>query len=127
MLGVGAGAGAGAVSWVRLVERIFCSLYSDSYGALIISKDNELAVRAFAPVLVSADCARCGGAVSWLRKLRIFLFQPVACQQVVGFCLGIWVYAGEISGNSSSKRGLCSLTRGNRNLRGVNWNNRLGV
>ena len=45
-------------------------------------------------MLVSADCARCGGAVSWLRRLRTFLFQPVACQQVVGFCLAIWVYAG---------------------------------
>ena len=106
----GAGAGAGAVSWlctwwrqgagagagvlaVRVVEtgcrvpvpgagagcwleRVFCSPYSDSYGVLIISKDNE----PFAPVLVSADCARCGGAVSWLRKLRAFLFQPVARQ-----------------------------------------------
>ena len=49
-----------------------------------------------APVLVSADCAGCGGAVSWLRSLRAFLFQPVACQQVVGFCLAIWVYAGVI-------------------------------
>ena len=45
-----------------------------------------------APVLVSADCARCGGAVSWLCKLR----QTVACQQVVGLCLAIWVYAGVI-------------------------------
>ena len=69
--------GAGAGCWL---ERVFCSPYSDSYGVLIISKDNELAVRAFAPVLVSADCARCGGAVSWLRKLRTFLFQPVARQ-----------------------------------------------
>ena len=49
-----------------------------------------------APVLVSAGCARCGGAVSWLCRLRTFLFQPVACQQVVGFCLAIWVYAGVI-------------------------------
>ena len=49
-----------------------------------------------APVLASADCARCRGAVSWLRRLRTFLFQPVACQQVVGFCLAIWVYAGVI-------------------------------
>ena len=47
-----------------------------------------------APVPVSADCVRCGGAVSWLCRLRTFLFQPVACQQVVGFCLAIWVYAG---------------------------------
>ena len=49
-----------------------------------------------APVLVSADCARCGGAVSWLYRLHTFWFQPVACQQVVGFCLAIWVYAGVI-------------------------------
>ena len=28
--------------------------------------------------------------------LRTFLFQPVACQEVVGFCLAIWVYAGVI-------------------------------
>ena len=47
-------------------------------------------------MLVSADCARRGGAVRWLRKLRTFLFQPIACQQVVGFCLAIWVYAGAI-------------------------------
>ena len=49
-----------------------------------------------APVLVSADCARCAGAVSWLCRLRTFLFQPVACQRVVGFCLAVWVYAGVI-------------------------------
>ena len=49
-----------------------------------------------APLLVSAGWARCGGAVSWLRRLRTVLFQPVACQQVVGFCLAIWVYAGVI-------------------------------
>ena len=36
--------------------------------------------------------ARCGGAVSRLCRLRTFLFQPVACQQVVGFCPAIWVY-----------------------------------
>ena len=48
-----------------------------------------------APVLVSADCAHCGGAVSWLCRLRT-LFQPVACQRDVGFCLAIWVYAGVI-------------------------------
>ena len=52
--------GAGAGCWL---EGIFCSPYSDSYGVLIISKDNEL-----------------------------------ACQQVVGFCLAIWVYAGVIVG-----------------------------
>ena len=46
------------------------------------------------PVLVSADCARCGGTV--LFWLRTFLFQPVACQQVVGFCLAIWVHTGVI-------------------------------
>ena len=34
--------------------------------------------------------------VRWLCRLRTFLFQPVACQQVVGFCLAIWVYAGVI-------------------------------
>ena len=70
-----------------------------SYGALAANK-NELAARAFERasvlVLVSADCARCGGTVFWLRRLRTFLFQPVACQQVVGFCLAIWVYAGVI-------------------------------
>ena len=32
-----------------------------------------------------------------LRMLRAFLLQPVACQQVVGFCLAIWVYAGVIA------------------------------
>ena len=64
---LGAGAAAGVVSWQS------------------------------APVLVSADCARREGAVRWLRKLRTFLFQPVACQQVVGLCLAIWVYAGELS------------------------------
>ena len=93
----------------------------DSYGVLTANK-NELAARAFegwlsarlrraaalvgrwrrrrccelaqrTGVLVSAGCARCGGTVSWLCRLRTFLFQPVACQQVVGFCLAIWVYA----------------------------------
>ena len=49
-----------------------------------------------APVPVSAGCARCGGAVRWLCRLRTFLFQPIACQQVVGYCLAIWVYAGVI-------------------------------
>ena len=34
------------------------------------------------------------GVGSWLRRLRTFLFQPVACHRVVGFCLAIWVYAG---------------------------------
>ena len=67
-----------------------------SSGALAANK-NELAARAFESVsvlvLVSADCARCGGAVFWLHRLRTFLFQPVACQQVVGFCLAIWAYA----------------------------------
>ena len=46
----------------------------------------ELAERAF----------KTGGAISWLCRLRAFLLQPVACQQVVGFCLAIWVYAGVI-------------------------------
>ena len=58
-----------------------------------------------APVLVSAGCARCGGAVSWLCRLRTFLFSPVACQQVVGVCLAIWVYAGVISRNSRKADG----------------------
>ena len=46
-----------------------------------------------------------GTSASWCwvplwrcRKLAVqaacILFQPVACQQVVGFCLAIWVYAG---------------------------------
>ena len=39
---------------------------------------------------------RRGGATSWPCRLRTFLLQPVACQQVVGFCLAIWVYAGVI-------------------------------
>ena len=39
---------------------------------------------------------RRGGPVSWLCRLRTFLFQPVACQQVMGFCLAIWGYAGVI-------------------------------
>ena len=60
--GAGAGAAAGVVSWQS------------------------------APALVSADSARCGGAASRLCRLCAFLFQPVACQQVVG--LAIWVYAG---------------------------------
>ena len=47
-------------------------------------------------VPASDSAVRCGGAVFWLRRLRAFLFQPVACQQVVGFCLAIWVYAGVI-------------------------------
>ena len=37
---------------------------------------------------------RRGGAISWLCRLRAFLLQPVACQQVVEFCVAIWVYAG---------------------------------
>ena len=62
----------------------------------------ELAERTFKTgggagrALVSADCALCGCVVSWLRRLRTFLFQPVACQQVMRFCLAIWVYAGVI-------------------------------
>ena len=48
------------------------------------------------PVLSAGKAHRSGGAVSWLCRLRTFLFQPVACQQVVGFCLAIWVYAGVI-------------------------------
>ena len=55
-----------------------------------------------APVLVSAGCARCGGAVSWLCRLCTFLFQPVACQQVVGFCLAIWAYAGVVDADNVS-------------------------
>ena len=58
-----------------------------------------------APMLVSADCARCGGAVSWLRRLRAFLFQPVACQQVVGYCLAICVYAGVIFPQMAARGG----------------------
>ena len=60
------GAGAGAVSWL-------CTWWRQVAGAG-----------------AGAGC-RCGGAVSWL-----CMFQPVACQQVVGFCLAIWVYAGVI-------------------------------
>ena len=67
-----------------------------------------------APVLVSADCARCGGAVSWLRKLRTFLFQPVACQQVVGFGLAIWVYAGVIESSASQSKPLIDAQVGRR-------------
>ena len=45
-------------------------------------------VQAPRPVLSAGRAhARCGGAVSWLCRLRTFVFQPVACQQVVGFCL----------------------------------------
>ena len=47
-------------------------------------------------VVLGAGAVSWGGAVSWLCRLRTFLFQPVACQQVVGFCLAIWVYAGVI-------------------------------
>ena len=95
----------------------------DSYGVLTANK-NELAACAFEGVSVLvrvlwswvlvaerafktgggagrrccqvAKRTRCGGAVSWLCRLRTLLFQPVACQQVVGFCLAIWVYAGVI-------------------------------
>ena len=86
--GVGAGAGvvalgAGAVSWLSARSRRAAALV----GCCVVSWQSV-------PVLVSADCARCGGAVSWLCRLRTFLFQPVACQQVAGFCLAIWVYAG---------------------------------
>ena len=78
--------GAGAVSWLSAhLRRAAASGAGTAAG--VVSWQS-------APVLVSADCARCGGAVSWLRRLRTFLFQPVACQQVVGFCLAIWVYAG---------------------------------
>ena len=78
-LSKGVGAGAGPGRWCcELAERT--------------SKTGGGAGRA----LVSADCALCGGVVSWLRTLRAFLVQPVACQQVVGFCLAIWVYAGVI-------------------------------
>ena len=38
----------------------------------------------------AAGC-RCGAAVSCLCRLRTFFFQPVACQQVVGFCLAIYL------------------------------------
>ena len=80
----------------------------DSYGVLAANK-NELAARALERVSVlvlvlwlsarlrrAAALAGCWchvivrGVVSWLRRLRTFLFQPVACQQVVGFCLAIW-------------------------------------
>ena len=72
-------------SWVLLAERAFWSGAGAAAG--VVSWQN-------APV--SADCARCGGAVSCLHRRRTFLFQPVACQRVVGFCLAIWVYAGVI-------------------------------
>ena len=73
--GVGAGAGvvilgAGAVSWLSARLR---------RAAALVGRCCQLIVR---------------GVVSWLRRLRTFLFQPVGCQQVVGFCLAIWVYAG---------------------------------
>ena len=78
--GAGAGAGvvvlgAGAVSWLSARLR-----RAAGAAAGVVSWQS-------APVLVSADCARCEAAVSWLCRLRTFLFQPVACQQVVGFCL----------------------------------------
>ena len=53
--------------------------------------------------------ARCKIAVSWLCRLRTFLFQPVACQQVVGFCLAIWVYAGVII-SADFNQGIRTLT-----------------
>ena len=43
-----------------------------------------------APVPVSADRARCGGAVSRLCRLRAFLLQPVACQQVPHYLNLCW-------------------------------------
>ena len=75
IVGAGAGVvvlGAGAVSWLsaRLMR-----------AAALAGCWCQLIVR---------------GVVSWLCRLRTFLFQPVACQQVVGFCLAIWVYAGVI-------------------------------
>ena len=73
--GVGAGVvvlGAGAVSWLSARLR---------RAAALVGCWCQLIAR---------------GVVSWLRRLRTFLFQPVACQQVVGFCLAIWVYAGVI-------------------------------
>ena len=88
----GAGAGAGAVSWLctwwrQVAGWCWCRVpcWSGAGAAAgVVSWQS-------APVLVSADCARCGGAVSWPCRLRAFLFQPVACQQVAGFCLAIWV------------------------------------
>ena len=74
--------GAGAVSWLSARLR---------RAAVLVG-----CWRQSAPALVSADCTCCGGAVSWLCRLRTFLFQPVACQQVMGFCLAIWGYAGVI-------------------------------
>ena len=50
-----------------------------------------------APVLVSAGCARCGGAVSWLCVQAVYILVPASrIEQVVGCCLAIWVYAGLI-------------------------------
>ena len=79
--------GAGAVSW----QCAWCRCWVLAVHVV------ETGCRVLAPLpVVSAGCARCGGAVSWLCRLRTFLFQPVACQEVVGFCLAIWVYAGVI-------------------------------
>ena len=96
------------------------SPYRASYGALAANK-NELAARAFerVSVLVSADGARCGGAVFWLRRLRTFLFQPVACQQVVGFCLAIWVYAGVICFREYAARGAACAAPVRPNVRDI--------
>ena len=78
-------------SWVLVAERGF--------------KTGGGAGRALVPPpVLSAGCARCGGAVSWLCRLRTFLFQPVACQPVVGFCLAIWVYAGVIQATNRANQ-----------------------
>ena len=101
----GAGAGASAVSWLCTWWRQVagagagagCRCWVSGAGA------GAGAVRAVHVVETGCCCwccARCGGAVCRLCRLRTFSFQPVACQQVVGFCLAIWVYAAVIMGPS---------------------------
>ena len=94
--------GAGAVSWQCTLARFRKGVWCCGPGCWCC----ELAERAFKTGGVGCwrrKAHRCwcqlivrAVEVSWLCRLRTFLFQPVACQQVVGFCLAIWVYAGVI-------------------------------
>ena len=84
--------GAGAVSWLSARLRRAAAGGAGRVLAPLPALSAGKAHRCWCQLIVT----RCGGAVSWLRRLRTFLFQPVACQQVVGFCLAIWVYAGVV-------------------------------
>ena len=103
------GAGAGAVSWL-------CALLVLVPGAGCrwagCARDGDRLLVPVAVVLAGCRCWCCELAVHvvetgcwcwcWVpvwrcRKLAAYiLFEPVPCQQVVGFCLAIWIYAGVI-------------------------------